>query len=76
MGVGYVAVDDRVDEILVVDKTTADELFGVTIDDFDVIVEHFVEVDDAFVVVVDIFVVDGMRFGIPLGAGAPLTTHR
>ena len=76
MGVGYVAVDDRVDEILVVDMTTVDELFGVTIDDFDVIVDHFVEVDDIFVVVIDIFVVDGTRFGIPLGAGAPLTTNR
>ena len=55
-------VDDRVDEILVVDTATVDELFDVTIVDFDEVVENvgklFAEEDDAFVVVVDFFVVD------------------
>lgn len=55
-------VDDRVDEILVVDTATVDELFDVTIVDFDEVVELvgklFAEEDDAFVVVVDFFVVD------------------
>ncbi len=75
VGVGYVALDDRVDETLVVDKAIVDELFDVTIDDFDVIVELFPEVDDAFDIVVEVFVVDGMRIGAPFGAGAPLTTR-
>ena len=47
VGVGYAVVDETVDEI-----------FDVTTDDFDVVVEHFVEVDDAFVVVVLFFVVE------------------
>ena len=58
-----------------VDKTTVDELFDVTVDDFDVIVELFAKVDDVLDVVMEVFVVDGMRFGAPLGAGAPLTTR-
>ena len=66
MGDGYVAVDDRVEVILVVDKTTVDELFDRTTDDFDVIVELFAEVDD-------IFVMDGTRLGIPFAAGTPVT---
>ena len=45
VGVGY-AVED------------VDEHFDVTIDDFDVVVELFVEMDDAFVVVVLFFVVE------------------
>ena len=45
VGVGYAVVD-------------VDEHFDVTIDDFDVVVELFVEVDDAVVVVVLFFVVE------------------
>lgn len=58
-----------------VDEATVDELFDMTMDDFDVIVELFAKVDDVLDVVVEVFVVDGMRFGAPLGAGAPLTTR-
>ena len=50
VGVGYAVVD-----------VTMDELFDVTTDDFDVVVELFVEVDDGFIVVVLVFVVE-MRF--------------
>ena len=70
---GYVALDDKVDEALVVDTVTIDELFDVTIDDFDVIVEIFAEVDNVFDFAVVVFVVDEMNFGAPLAAGAPLT---
>lgn len=73
VGVGYIAVDDGVDETLVVDKATVDELFGVTVDDFDVIVELFAEVVDAFVVDVVVFVVDRTSCAAPFGAGAPMT---
>ena len=58
-----------------VDEATVDELFNVTVDDFDVVVELFAKVDDVLDDVVEVFVVDGMRFGAPLGAGAPLTTR-
>ena len=47
VGVGYAVVDE-----------TVDELFDVTTDDFDVVVEYFVEVDDAFVLVVLCFIVE------------------
>ena len=75
VGVGYVALDDRVDETLVVERAAFNELFDVTTDDFDVIVELFAEVDDALDVVVEVFVVDEMSLGAPFGAGAPLTTR-
>ena len=45
-----------------VGKATVDELFDVTIADFDVAVELFAEVDDDFDVVVEVFDVDKMRF--------------
>lgn len=47
------------------------ELFDVTVDDFDVVVEVFAEMTNVF----DIGVVDVMRIGAPFGAGAPLTTR-
>ena len=50
-----------------VDVAMVDELFGVIIDDFDVVVEVFADVFDVRVVV-------GIRIGAPFGAGAPLTT--
>ena len=62
-------VDDRVEETLVVDKMRVDELFGVMVDDFNVVVELFAETDDIF----DVVVGDGMRNGAPFGA--PLTTR-
>lgn len=62
VGVGYVVVDDRVDETLVVETATVDELFDVTTEGFDEVVEHFgklfAEEDDTFMVVIDFFVVD------------------
>ena len=71
MGVGYVAVDDRVDETLAVGKGIVDEYFDVTTDDFDITVELFTEVDDTFLGVGMM-----MRSRRPSGAGAPLTTRR
>lgn len=58
-----------------VDKVTVDELFDVTVVDFDVTTELFAEVDDIFNVVVEVLVVDRMRFRAPFAAGAPLTTR-
>ena len=49
-----------------VDKVTVDELFDVTVDDFDVIFEDLAEVDDVFDVVAELFEV--LRT-------APLTTR-
>ena len=71
VGVGYAAVNGGIDETLVVD-----ELCDVATDDLDVMVALLAEVVDAFVLVVLVFVVDTIRFGIPFGAGAPLTTRR
>lgn len=72
VGVGYVALDD-VNETFVEDKATVDELFDADVDDFDVVVKLLAEVEDIFDVVVEVFVVDGISFGAPFGAGAPLT---
>lgn len=69
VGVGYVAVEDSVDETLVVDKTTVDELFDV---DVGVIVELLAEVE-VFDAVVEIFWVDETSWAL-FTAGAPLTT--
>ena len=71
VGVGYVALD----ETFVVDKATVDELFDADVDDFGVVVELLAEVEDIFVVIVEVFVIDGISFGAPFGAGAPLTTR-
>lgn len=61
-----------------VDKGTIDEIFDMTTDDLDAIVELFTDVDDVFDMVEEVFVevlvVDGMSCGAPFGAGDPLTT--
>ena len=67
---------DRVDEILVVDKTTVEELFEGAHKDLPGLFELFTEVDEAFTDVVDFLVVDEMPLGTPFGAGAPLATRR
>lgn len=56
------------------DEATVDGNFDVMIEDIDVVFELFAGIDDVFDVVVEVFVVDGMCFGAPFGAGAPLTT--
>ena len=76
VGVGYVAVDDRVDVTLVVPTATVDEDLIVTVADLDVSVELFAKVDDTFMVVVDVFVEDGIRIGMTFGAGAQFTTRK